>query len=109
MPRTVALAHQALTTSLSLAPLVAAAATAKPAVGTKQMVRVCIRATTRIAPLTLISSRTLAAAIYLELSLMGFKAWYDNRADDLTKEVRMVLACLRVRNLLQQPMQAATD
>ena len=47
---------------------------------------------------------SLAAAIYLELSLMGFKAWYDNRADDLTKEVRMVLACLYVARLA-----AATD
>ena len=27
-----------------------------------------------------------ANAIYLELERMGFKAWYDNRADDLTKE-----------------------
>eukprot|EP00935_MAST-01C_sp_MAST-1C-sp1_P001692 g1692.t1 len=27
-----------------------------------------------------------ANAIYLELELMGFKAWYDNRANDLTKE-----------------------
>ena len=25
-------------------------------------------------------------AIYLELERMGFRAWYDNRADDLTKE-----------------------
>ena len=25
-------------------------------------------------------------AIYLELERMGFKVWYDNRADDLTKE-----------------------
>ena len=64
------------------------------------MVRVCIRATTRIAPLTFISSYLpLAAAIYLELSLMGFKAWYDNRADDLTKEVRVggaAAACARL-------------
>ena len=27
-----------------------------------------------------------ANAIYLELTMRGFKAWYDNRADDLTKE-----------------------
>ena len=27
-----------------------------------------------------------ANAIYLELERMGFKAWYDNRASDLTKE-----------------------
>ena len=27
-----------------------------------------------------------ANAIYLELERMGFKVWYDNRADDLTKE-----------------------
>ena len=26
------------------------------------------------------------SAIYLELERMGFKVWYDNRADDLTKE-----------------------
>ena len=25
-------------------------------------------------------------AIYLELERMGFRVWYDNRADDLTKE-----------------------
>ena len=25
-------------------------------------------------------------AIYLELERMGFKVWYDNRADNLTKE-----------------------
>ena len=25
------------------------------------------------------------SAIYLELERMGFKVWYDNRADDLTK------------------------
>ena len=29
---------------------------------------------------------TQANAIYLELERMGFKVWYDNRADDLTKE-----------------------
>ena len=28
----------------------------------------------------------LSLAIYLELERMGFKVWYDNRADDLTKE-----------------------
>ena len=25
-------------------------------------------------------------AIYLELERMGFRVWYDNRADDLTKD-----------------------
>ena len=41
---------------------------------------------------------------------MGFKAWYDNRADDLTKEVRRGGQRLRVCALLQQPMhsEAAT-
>ena len=29
---------------------------------------------------------SVSLAIYLELERMGFKAWYDNRADDLTKE-----------------------
>ena len=29
-----------------------------------------------------------ANAIYLELTMMGMKVWYDNRAEDLTKEVR---------------------
>ena len=28
----------------------------------------------------------MLAAIYLELERLGFKVWYDNRADDLTKE-----------------------
>ena len=28
----------------------------------------------------------MSLAIYLELERMGFKAWYDNRADDVTKE-----------------------
>ena len=32
------------------------------------------------------SYRLQANAIYLELERMGFKVWYDNRADDLTKE-----------------------
>ena len=45
------------------------------------MVRVRTDATSL---LSLISP--LATAIYLELSLMGFRAWYDNRAEDLTKE-----------------------
>ena len=58
---------------------------------------------------TFISSRALAAAIYLELSLMGFKAWYDNRADDLTKEVRRGRQRLRVCALLQQLMRATAD
>ena len=28
----------------------------------------------------------MSLAIYLELERMGFRVWYDNRADDLTKE-----------------------
>eukprot|EP00935_MAST-01C_sp_MAST-1C-sp1_P002593 g2593.t1 len=28
----------------------------------------------------------ISLAIYLELERMGFKVWYDNRADDLTKD-----------------------
>ena len=31
-------------------------------------------------------SACMSLAIYLELERMGFKAWYDNRASDLTKE-----------------------
>ena len=41
-----------------------------------------------ISALTVFLSLSLpqANAIYLELERMGFKVWYDNRADDLTKE-----------------------
>ena len=39
-----------------------------------------------MAACTWIPTDQQANAIYLELTMRGFKAWYDNRADDLTKE-----------------------
>ena len=39
-----------------------------------------------MAACTWIPTDPQANAIYLELTMRGFKAWYDNRADDLTKE-----------------------
>ena len=39
-----------------------------------------------VAACTWIPTDQQANAIYLELTMRGFKAWYDNRADDLTKE-----------------------
>ena len=39
-----------------------------------------------MAACTWIPTDPQANAIYLELERMGFRAWYDNRADDLTKE-----------------------
>ena len=39
-----------------------------------------------MAACTWIPTDQQANAIYLELTIRGFKAWYDNRADDLTKE-----------------------
>ena len=36
---------------------------------------------------------------------MGFKAWYDNRADDLTKEVRVSMGT----RLRMARLAAATD
>ena len=46
-----------------------------------------------------------ANAIYLELERMGFKAWYDNRASDLTKEGMLAGINDEMRARLGLPVQ----
>ena len=48
-----------------------------------------------MAACTWIPTDQQANAIYLELTMRGFKAWYDNRADDLTKE-GMLLSLIHI-------------
>ena len=66
----------------------ASVATVRLQVATRQMVRGhhCDPRCAQLTALLSVPACVSPSAIYLELERMGFSVWYDNRADDLTKE-----------------------